>query len=298
MKRLSLLSCFVLFHSNVFAWDYSIKGDFSQKHTDNVNSSNTSLVADNIKDFSAYGQVKDKDDRFRIKGRATRYDKTTENNSNYFEGSYQRRFDDNLEDTFTLKVFSEKYTQTPTISTDTTADNKGYEVQIYFSKEIEKDFSFNSTYSINLKDYTNSATRKDTRYEALLGFEKIFKSAYTFAPDINIAYNNSKESYYGYYLYGFSLFASAELTENIELFSTYSYSKTFYKDRTFSSTVLGRASTQKENQTAKTFEIGISYYVTNWLTLDAKISNSTTTSNNTSNSYKSKDYEFGFGLKY
>ena len=283
---------------NVYAWDYSIRGDLSQRTTDNVNGTATALVKDKYSTFNTYGQVKDKEDRFRLKFRATRYDKTTANDSNYFEGSYQRRFDDDLEDSFTLKFFSEKYTQTPTLSTDTSSDNRGYEAQLFFLRELKNNFSVNSTYILSNRTYPNMTDRKDTRYDGIFGLEKVIKDVVTLAPEVNLSYNKSKDSYYTYFLVGGGMSVTVQATEELDLSCGYSLAKTFYQDRMVTTIVNGRSSSTEEDLTTKTIDTSISYYATKWLSLEASYSISDNTSNNTESVYKTKEFEFGIGLKY
>ena len=283
---------------SAFSWDFSVKGDLSQRSTDNVNGTSTGLVKDKYSTFNTYAQVKDAEDRFRLRLRATRYDKTTTNDSNYYEGSYQRRFDDNLEDSFTLKFFSEKYTQTPTLSTDTSSDNRGYEAQLFFLRDLKNNFSVNSTYALSSRTYPNIANRKDSRYDGIFGLEKVVKDVLTIAPEISLTYNKSKDSYYTYFLIGGGMTITLQATDDLDLSLGYSQAKTFYQERMVTTIVNGRSSSTEEDQTAKTIDTSLSYYATKWLSLEASYSISDNTSNNTDSVYKTKEFEFGIGLKY
>ncbi len=284
--------------TSVHAWDFSFKGDLSQKTTDNVNSSSTGLVSDKIKNIGAYFQTKDDNDRFRLRFKATRYIKTTENNSNTVEASYQRKFDRDLSDSFQVKFFNEKYTTLPTISGDTNSNNKGGEVQLVLSKPIDKTLSVSGTYLVNYKDYFNSPPRKDFRAETAFGLEKIIKKILTVAPEFNVALNSSKESYYSTFNFGGNIYAAMELSENVEMSVNYSWGKVHYNDRTFTVTKNLRTLTFKEEVTNTSFEAGLNYYPTNWLTLEGKIGSSKSDSNNTSNAYKTTDWSVGASFKY
>ena len=299
MNKLSLPTLMLLILSqSALSWDFGIKGNLSQKSTDNVNGTSTDLVKDKFSTLNTYAQVKDKEDRFRLRLRTTRYDKTTANDSNYYEGSYQRRFDENLEDSFTLKIFSEKYTQTPTLSTDTSSDNKGYELQVYFLRELKNNFSVNSTYILNNRSYPNMTNRRDSRYDGIFGLEKIIKDILTLAPELNLSYNKSKDSYYSYFLVGGGMTITLQATEDLDLSLGYSQAKTFYQERMVTTIVNGRSSSIEEDQTAKTIDTSLSYYAAKWLSLEASYSISNNTSNNTSSVYKTKEFEFGIGLKF
>jgi hypothetical protein len=299
MKKFSLLVFLLItLPQAAYSWDFSLRGDFSQRSTDNVNGTSTGLIKDKYSTFNTYAQVKDEEDRFRLRVRATRYDKTTTNDSNYYEGSYQRRFDDNLEDSFTLKFFSEKYTKTPTLSTDTSSDNRGYEAQLFFLRELKNNFSVNSTYALSNRTYPNIANRKDSRYDGIFGLEKIVKDVLTIAPEISLTYNKSKDSYYTYFLVGGGMTVTLQATDDLDLSLGYSQAKTFYQERMVTTIVNGRSSSTEEDQTAKTIDASMSYYATKWLSLEASYSISDNTSNNTDSVYKAKEFEFGIGLKY
>ena len=284
--------------SPVKAWDFSFKGDLTQKSTDNVNYSSTDLVSDRVKVFGAYFQVKDENDRFRLRFKANRYVKIVENNSNMLEVSYQRKFSKDLSDSFQFKVFSEKYTTIPTIYGDTTSDNKGGEVQFALSRPMDKTLNLNAIYLVNYKSYVKNLDRTDYRFETSFGFDKSFKKVLTFAPEVTITYNNSKESYYTTFNFGINFYIGLELNEYVEVYFNYNWSKVNYMDRSFTLTKTGRTITLKEELRNSSREIGLNIYATDWLTIEAKYGNTKSNSNNTLNTYQANDWSLGASFRY
>ena len=298
MKIFIVIIGSALFLNTSQAWDTSLKADISQKTTDNVNASSTTLVGDKIKNLSAYIQTKDENDRLRLRVKATRYDKTTDNDSNVIEGSYQRKFDRDLSDSFLIKFFNEKYTATPTIYGDTNSNNKGGELQITLTRPLDKTLSLSSSYSVNYKDYFNSPPRKDIKLETNFGFEKIIKNILTISPEMNVSLNNSKDNYYSTFSFGGNIYAGLELSEKFDTFINYSWGKVNYNNRTFTITKNLRTLSFKEEVTNSSFEMGLNFYPLEWLSLDARFGNTKSDSNNTSNSFKSNEWSAGVGFKF
>ena len=282
----------------IYAWDFSFKGNFLHKTTDNVNASNSTLVSDTINTISAYGQLKDENDRFRLRLKANRYGKTKANNNNSYDVNYQRKFSSDLGDNFQIKLFKEKYITAPTIAGDTSTDNRGAEVQVYLANELENNLMFNGTYSFNYKDYTNDPFRKDYRLETVFGVEKIIKNAITIAPDISASFNKSKDTYYSTLSYGTNLYIGFELDVNFEMYINASIGKTNYQDRTFSLATNKKTISTKEIVKNTLMETGFNFYITKLITLEGKYTISDSNSNNTANSYKSNEWALGTSIKY
>ncbi len=209
-------------------WSIGTKADISRSTTDNVDATKTSTKKDSYNVLNAYIQTKNDTNRIRLRGKFTRYAEYTENDSNYLDLSYQLKFQKNKE--MTLTYFNEKYTGTPTSSTDITGDNNGGKISVYLADQFNKETLgyFNLTFTS--KKYTKE-TRTDSKPEISTGLEFQAGKDVVLIPDLSFGYNKSSQDYYTVTTWGPSITAIVTLSDNFEFSTGYSVTKSNYKNR-------------------------------------------------------------------
>lgn len=297
MKFSLLIS--IVFCSNLYAMDVTMKGDYYQTHTDNVNSSNSSITSDTYTDYVATLQFKNPTHKLKFKAKVEKYETTTSNNSNYFNIGYGYKTDS--KDDFTLEAFKQKYSVTPSISTDTSSDNTGGKIGYTFNKSFDKDRSGYISLLGTYKNYTKISSRKDSIVDLNMGYENYLTKDFSMTAEMNLEYNKSKDSYYTNFNLGPALYLNYSLTPNFELFANALLTYTSYNSRTFQTTVRNRTVNNKEHQTLSTLEIGALYTFFNHIVLQAKYTSNNNTTNNTTSSssaYKSHLFMMNVGLRF
>ncbi len=299
MKKIIIKAfCLLLFiPSTVLAWDFSTRFDASSTSTSNVTSSNTNEQKDSYTTFSAYAQTKEEPHRFRLKVKSNRYKKYDENDSNFFELSYQ--FKPEKHEEYIVSAFQEKYVKTPSISTDTSSSNRGARLQANFSKDLRKTTLGYINTSLSYKKYTElSPVRTDFRPEVIMGLEENLSKDLVFIPELSLGANRSKDNDYSTLFYGPSAILTWSPSDYLELFTSASYLKTRYSNRVYSYQRLVRTYSEKEEQSLTSYEVGGLVTLFEKLVISAKYISYNNQSNDPSNTYKSNDVLFGIGFRY
>jgi hypothetical protein len=287
---------FFLNLSNVYAWDFGFKADAQKNYTDNVNLTNVNPIADSYNVLGGYAQFKNADYRIRLKAKMEKYQKQDENSNYTTELGLQYKH--TKTQVYDISVFNQVYNGTPTVSTDTTSDNKGARVAAAFTNNFDKDTSGYISLNGTLKNYTKIQGRKDKLFGAAVGIEHYLTPGFLINPEVNILSNSSTDSYYKNTAYGPSLLASYSPNDNWEFFADGSYTYTLYSDRSITSIVKGKTVTRKEYQELKNAEVGTIYSFERFVTLQAKYSTGKNNSNNSASAYSANVTSLGISFKY
>jgi hypothetical protein len=294
MKFFATFLCLgLIFNAQATTWVF--KTEYAQNNTDNVNSSATTKVKDTYSDLIFNLQAKGQEWKWRLKYKMEKYKETTTNNSNYVSTGIVNKPNKNRE--YTFDVYRLKYTTTPTVVTDVTSDNQGFKLGATFSKDFTKDENGYFSMLFNQKKYTNIANRTDSILDATFGYENNVNNSFVVTPELNLEYNNSKDSYYSNFNIGPSLSLLFNASEAFELFANASLTHTIYSQRTFQQTTHNRTTNVKEHQSLTVMEAGATYTLFGKLPITAKYTSNRNSSNNSASAYQSKVFGISLGLK-
>lgn len=294
--RLALVPALLFAAQNIYAWDFSLKGDFQKAFTDNVNLTNTDPIKDNFSILSGYLQTKNESWKLKLKGKVEKYSKQNENDNYVTDLSLQYKRTKNND--YTFAVFKQVYNGTPLVSTDTTSDNSGVRLNANFTHDFKKNTQGYFTAAGTLKNYSKIVGRKDKILVLALGVEHSFDRTLLIAPELSFQHNGSTDSYYSNNSFGPNLLLSYTPDESWELFADGNYSHTTYSGRTVSKVVRNKTLTEKEYQELFTADVGAIYSFPMYTSITAKYSNSHNTSNNTTSAYKASIFYLGLGVKF
>jgi hypothetical protein len=277
---------------------FSFKTDFNRSTTDNVNSSNTTLVKDTYSTlgFTLQAKTEDLQYKYKLKFKTEKYQETTANNNNTISGGITYKPSKIRE--YTLDAYKQTYTTTPTLVSDVTSDNTGIKLGATLSHEFSKDKTGYTAFSGNFKKYTNIPGRQDSIFDLTLGYENYINSNFLVVPELLAEYNKSTDSYYANFNLGPSLSTSFNATDELEFFVNLLLTYTSYSGRTFTETKNNRTLTVKEHQSLFSSEIGAIYTFFDKIPVTAKYSTTRNSSNNSASAYKSKVFSFNIGLRF
>ncbi|MGZ3788489.1 MAG: hypothetical protein ACXVLQ_08210 [Bacteriovorax sp.] len=296
MKKALAPFLFVIFCTNAWSLDLSLKADAQYSSTDNVNLTNTNQISDSYSTLGGYLQAKNETWKLKLRGKVEKYKEQKENDNYSTELSLQ--YKRTKANDYTIGIFQQVYNGTPLVTTDTTSDNSGARLSTTFSHDFDKDtngyFSAAGTY----KKYSKIAGRNDKILTGALGLEHYFSSSFMVNPELSLQNNGSADPYYSNVSYGPSILLSFTPDDKWEIYLNGSYSHTRYSGRNVATTVRGRTTNQNEYQNLTSADIGATYTLEKLVSLQAKYSTGTNASNNSTSAYKVNVISFGLGLKF
>ena len=284
------------FVSNLYAWDFGIKGNVQTTSTDNVNLTETTPISDNYLTFGGYVQAKDDSLKFKLKAKTEKYNKQKENDN--YSADLSAQYKKSKESEFTFGVFKQTYNGTPLVSTDSTSDNSGARLSGTFSKQYEKETSGSFTLSGTYKKYSKIANRTDKIIGATLGLEHNFSKTWMINPELNFQNTNSADSYYSNFTYGPSVILSFTPNDDWEFFADANFGHTNYSGRTVTTIVKGKPVSHKEYQELFSADVGVLYNFAKAFALQGKYSKGKNISNNSTSAYKANSYSVDLSLRF
>lgn len=293
----SFLYLLIIFYccQKSYAGNFYSKLDYNFNKTDNVNSSNSDYVKDSYSNLTLNLGHKGEEYRFRLRVKSERYQTTTENNSRSV--SFNTVYKSNRTTEYSLDLYQQKYTDVPLISGDSSSDNRGIKMGANFTKAYSEKRVGYLGILFNSKQYPNLENRADRIFDLSLGYEFYPNNTILILPELLFSYNQSNQDYYSNYTIGPSIFISFNLTDDLELSTSFMLTHTQYTGRTFEETKGSRTVTVKEHQSLFATEIGLSYALFNYLTVSSKIGSSRNSSNNPSAPYRTESISFSVNLK-
>lgn len=295
---MKFILAFIVFSvsTNTFAWEYSFKGDVLRSFTDNVNLTSAEEITDAYTTIGAYVQTKNETYKIKLRGRLDKYQKQIENDNYATDLSFQyKRTNNNV---FTASIFNQVYYGIPVVSTDTTSDNRGARLSSSFSHNFNNATNGYVSLTGTYRKYTKISGRNDKILNAVLGVEHYISENFLISPEFNLQKNISSQAYYSNNSYGPAVLISYNPNDDWELYLNGSYSYSKYNDRSVSSVV--RRSTVYETEYQKFFsvDLGADYTCTKNLSLGAKYSNGSNSSNNELQAYQAHIFSLGLSLKF
>lgn len=295
MKFIICYFTFLFLFSNSYAGTFYSKLDYSLNKTDNVNSSNSDYVKDSYSNLILNLGHKGEEYRFRLRIKSERYQMTSENNSRSV--SFNTIYKSNRTTEYSFDFYQQKYTDIPLISGDISSDNHGLKIGANFTKAYSEKRVGYLGVLLNSKQYPNLENRNDRILDLSLGYEYYPNSTILILPELLFSYNQSNQDYYSNYTIGPSLFLSLNITDELELSTSFVLTHTQYTDRSFQETKGSRTVSVKEHQSLFATDIGLSYSIFNNLTISSKIGSSRNSSNNPSAPYRTESISFSVSLK-
>lgn len=291
-----MLSTFIFFTPNLYAWNITFKADTQRASTNNVNlSTSSNTISDNYSTYGSYLQAKNDTFKIKIKGKMVKYTQQKENDNYSYDLSLQYKRNKNNDYTFSL--FKQVYNGTTLTSTDTTSNNNGGRIFANFSNDYGEENSRYMTLNGTHKKYSNMGNRIDQIAEATFGIDHYLFPKLEINPELIIAINNSNDSYYKNTNYGPYLSISYNPTEKWELFVNGSFTHTAYSNRNIQAVINRKIVSINEYQELTTEEIGSIYTIADLIPVQMKYSVSKNTSNNSASAYKAGIFSFGVSIK-
>jgi hypothetical protein len=290
-----LIVMFLIPHS--YAWDFNAKTGFQKSTTDNVNLSNTTIIAESFNTIDGYLQAKNDEFKFKLKAKQEKYATQIANDNYLVDLSMQYKH--SKKDDYTIDVFKQVYNGASIVSTDTTSDNKGGKISATFTMEFTPEISGYITPTLISKKYPKIANRTDKVSSIALGIENNISSNLMINPELAIQKINSGDSYYSNSSYGPLLFISYDLNDNWNFVVDTSYAITDYNNRTVTLTgAKGKKTIEDEKQKLFNITPAITYSFEKYVSLIAKYSVDNNSSNNTTAAYSAKVTSLNIGIKF
>jgi hypothetical protein len=286
----------ILLSFNVSAWDFTFKTDFSRSSTNNVNSANSNLVSDTYSDLTGAIQAKNEFHKIKIKLKMEKFQTYSDNDFLALNLGYTY-FASKSHDYY-FEVFNQKYHNVSVSNSDTASDNRGIKVSTTFSDSISKDENSYLTLMGTYKEYTKIASRKDSIIDSTFGYEKYVTSTFSLNPELNLEYNNSKDSYYSNFNIGPSIYLNFNPNDNLEFSVSGNLIYTAYSHRTFQQTNNARTLNIKENQSLFSNDFSVTYTFFDKLPVQLKYSTVKNSSNNSASAYATHVTAVNFGFKF
>jgi hypothetical protein len=297
MKNLLPFLLIMSFSPTLYAWDFGVKTNLQVGSNSNVNLTPTNEINDTYKQLGGYAQIKNDDWRFKLKAKAEKYNKTSEND-NYggdLSASYKGLKDVNL----TIGAFKLKYNGTTLINTDSTSDNTGERFEAVFNQKYSNESSGYFTLNGSFKNYSKIVGRKDKIFGGNYGIDYNISSKLLLNVEFMLQKISSTDTYYNDFSLGPYAMLSYTPNDNWEFFLDGSYGHTTYSGRivTTITTKPFKSTKKDESQDLVSMDAGIGYNFTEVFSLQGKLENDKNNSNNTTSAYKANIVSLDFSAR-